>query len=79
MGASRDDGDKAGRTALTFGYWVCDECRLTYGPVAVQHEVGVQQRTERIYGSGTVYRPVEALVVCGNCMAKYERTTGSKP
>jgi len=53
-----------------FDLWVCDNCHLYYHFGAPRHEVRVEQRTERIYGTTEMYRPIERLTLCDSCYTK---------
>jgi hypothetical protein len=47
-----------------FDFWVCDECHHIFSLDIEQVPVRIQQRTERLYGTDILSRPVERLIVC---------------
>ena len=56
-----------------YDYWVCDNCHRTYPVDIPQYPVKIQQRSERIYGTAEMYRPVERLIICGICARQFNR------
>ena len=53
--------------AAKFDFWVCDNCHRYYRAGAPRERVRIEQRTERIYGTDQVHRPVEELTICAEC------------
>lgn len=66
--------DEATAEPTRFDFWVCDNCHRVYRAKTPQTQVKVEQRTERIYGTDQVYRPVEALVICPSCHKQFIQT-----
>jgi len=52
---------------MDFMFWTCDGCRRMFPASHKQTEVKVQQRSERIYGTDIMHRPVDTLAVCQSC------------